>query len=210
MTSRRISGTGVYLTLLLVSGPVPGQSQQVVSRLDSLELRILETRVQKARLRVSEASFFRRLIPRIQATASFGLKDVIFVDPLTADPYLLGHDSFRLTISLPVTDVFDFTRHETARLELAQLEMEYQKACIVQVRRRDALMGTVARLERHLELLREELPLKARLLTYREILFQQGKSDYDTLVRARLQILSLRRSILDAEERLENARLALE
>jgi outer membrane protein TolC len=209
MKKRRVIETCIFLLLL---GPGSAWSQQLVSAssLDSLDLKILENRIEKARLQVSESAFLRRLIPRIQATASLGLKDVFFIDPLTADPYLLPHDSFRLTISLSVTDILDFTPQEMARLELSRLELEHQRASIKQARWRDALRATVVRLERQLELLRKELPLKARLVNYRELLFRQGKSDYDTLIRARLQLLSLKRSILELEQRIDDLRRGLE
>lgn len=212
MRNKRITRGGMFLSLLFLldSAPSPGQQVGSFSDLDSLELQILDTRIQEARQRVSQSSFLWRLIPRIHATASFGARDVFFVDPLTADPYLLPHDAFRLTASLPLTDIVDFTRQNLAAMELARLELERQKAGLEQARRRRGLRATVTRLERQLELLMEEEPLKARLVDYRELLFQQGKTDYDTLIRARLQLLSLKRSILDLEQRIDNVRRALE
>lgn len=134
------------------------------------------------------------------------MRDVVFIDPLTADPYLLPNDAFRLTFSLSVNDVLDFTRHELARLDLQLLEMEYRKNRIEQAQRRRRGAATVARLERQLELLEKEEPLKAKLVNYRELLFHQGKTDYETLIRARLQLLSLERSILQLEQRIADAR----
>jgi outer membrane protein TolC len=208
MKKNRIIWAGICLFLLFSPGGGSAPAQQVASAysLDSLDLKILENRVQRARLRVSESSFFRRLIPRIQATASFGVRDVVFIDPLSPDPYLLPNDAFRLTFSLSVNDVLDFTRHELARLDLQLLEMEYRKTRIEQAQRRRRGAATVARLERQLELLEKEEPLKAKLINYRELLFHQGKTDYETLIRARLQLLSLERSILQLEQRIADAR----
>jgi len=205
MKMKPITGAGICLFLLVGPGSTQAQPVASVFSLDSLDLRILENRIQKARLKVSEASFFRRLIPRVRATASFGLKEIVFVDPLTADPYLLPQDSFRLTISLPVTEVLDFTVEELALLDLQRLEMEYGRACIEQARVRKAGAATVSCLERQLELLEKEKPLKARLVKYRELLFHQGKTDYETLIRARLQLLALERSILQLEQRIADA-----
>ena len=212
MNNRRITGGGVFLSLLLLLDPVasPGQQPEAFSSIDSLDLKILEIRIQEARERVSQSSLVRRIIPRIHFTASFGVNEIFFIDPLTADPYVLPHDAFRLTLSLPVTEIFDFSRQNLACLELARLELERRKAEIEQAHRGEALRGTLIRLEHGLEQLKQEELLKSRLVDYSELLFEQGKTDYDTLIRARLQLLSLKRSMLDLEQRIEDARRALE
>ena len=187
----------------------PERSPHGGSLLDSLDLQILATRVEQALVKVSQNSLVRRLIPRIYATASFGVKDVVFLDPLTADPYLLPHDAFRLTISLPITEIFDFTKQQQARLELQRLKTEYKRARIAQLKRRDGLAEKMARLNRQLKLLEKEEPIRARLVNYFELLFHQGKTDYDTLVHARLQLLSLKRSILQLQQRIADAQQEL-
>jgi hypothetical protein len=53
-----------------------------------------------------------------------------------------------------------------------------------------------------LALLADELVLMRQLVAYNEMLFAQGKTEFDVLVRAKLQLLNLSRVIAQVSQRL--------
>jgi hypothetical protein len=78
---------------------------------DSMALSLLEIDIGKAEEKVTSTRFWRRLIPQVHLSASFGIRDLVFVDPASFIPYLIPHDSYRLTISLSLNELFFSSQH---------------------------------------------------------------------------------------------------
>ena len=107
--------------------------------LDSLDRRRLQIEIAKAEVRVTETSFWPRIIPQVHISASFGMHDIMFVEPTTFTTYILPRDAYRLTISLSLNDLFSSSRHTQAVLELEQLRTEESRQITKQLQSRESL-----------------------------------------------------------------------
>jgi outer membrane protein TolC len=171
--------------------PGPGRGE------DSAEIRLAEVRVAEAAIALDESSWWRRCLPRVNLSASFGMSEVLFLDP--AAPSILPRDTYRLTLSLPIHELLDFNRERQARLKL-----EESRLLLAQIRLRKAAdqmqsEDRTSATKAELTLLREEDELVRRLVRYYEVQFEQGEIRFDTLLRARLQLLNTRMRILRCE-----------
>jgi hypothetical protein len=163
------------------------------SLLDSLRLRLVEIDIANAQTEFSRNSFWRRLIPRVTLSASFGVRDLISADPVTGE--LLPRDSYRLHLSLSLSDLVDASGAEIAESRFLKLRCE-QEALLLTLRRRDGedSLRRVA-LRREIGLVSDERQLVERLVEFYETKFEQGSAEFNTLVRARLELIDVNRSI---------------
>ena len=189
--SRPASDAGVAATQLIFIDTLVQSSS-----IDSLELVLLHFEIAKASEQVRETSFWRRIIPQIHLSASFGMHDLIFIDPGSFTPYILPRDAYRLTISLPLNEAINSSRHTEATLELDRLKAELslrttqrQQARRSLERQLQALQAESASLERDMSLIQE-------LLHFNELRFQQGKIEFDALTRTKLELTSAMRTIM--------------
>ena len=83
---RRV-GTGTVL--LRTKSDVVNDALPATSSLDTLELRLLEIEIREREAKVQQTSFFVRLLPQIHFSASYGIRDLMFVDPASFTPYIL-------------------------------------------------------------------------------------------------------------------------
>jgi len=157
--------------------------------------------VERAGIDVSASSFIQRLIPRVTLSASFGVGEVVFRDPSTDALTVLPRDSYRLTLSLGLDQLLRAPDHDRAliRLRSAGLELARIRAQVSQ-RRYVRNMGETAA-QRELSILTEELSLVEQLVAYNEMLFAEGKIEFDVLARAKLQLLNLSRAIARTAQR---------
>ncbi|MEO8167329.1 MAG: TolC family protein [bacterium] len=162
---------------------------------DSLKLRLLDIEIARAELGVSETNIWHRLIPDVHLSASIGVRQLVFIDPTSFVPYTLPKDSYRLTASLSLSGIFSSTQHEQALLSLDQAQTE--KAMLEQKQHSDHERQIRERnaSQQELDLMQEEMKLLKEILEYTELLFNQGKADFDNLVKAKLQVLHLQQSI---------------
>jgi hypothetical protein len=165
------------------------------SCLDSLSLALLRIEIAKAQERATETNFWRRLIPHANVSASFGMHDIVFVDPTNYVPYILPRDAYRLTVSLSLSDLFNFSTHTQAVLELQRLqtEMTYQKVQKAQSRR--SLEEQLSALQDQLVSIEGEMTIIQDLLRFNQLRFQQGKIEFDALARSKLELSAASRSI---------------
>ena len=168
--------------------------------LDSLDRRRLQIEIAKAEVRVTETSFWPRIIPQVHISASFGMHDIMFVDPTTFTPYILPRDAYRLTISLSLNDLFSSPRHSQAVLELQRLRTEESRQIIKQRESRKSLEQQMLALQNQLELLQKEMSLIQQLLHFNELRFQQGKIEFDALIRSKLELISATKSIMQLHQ----------
>jgi len=163
--------------------------------IDSLELALLEIEIRKAAERVGETKFWKRIIPQIHISGSFGVRDVVFVDPTTFTPFILPRDFYRLTVSVSLNEVFDFSKHSLAELELERLSTERSYRLHWKVQLRKSIEHQLAALQEQLEFLQEEIGIVQELLRFNQLRFEQGKIEFDALMRTRLELLSIRKAI---------------
>jgi hypothetical protein len=164
--------------------------------LDSLDLRLLQIEIAKAEARMTETGFWPRIIPQVHISASFGMHDIMFVDPATFTTYILPRDAYRLTISLSLNDVFSSSRHTQAVLELERLRTEESLLTMKQLHSRKSLEHQLLALRDQAELLQKEMSLIQQLLHFNELRFQQGKIEFDALIRSKLELTSAMKSIM--------------
>jgi hypothetical protein len=175
------------LLILITCGIAVAQKSSV----DSLEIERLQTEIQRATLEVRRTDFLHRLTPRVTFTAAIGAQEMIFIDPSNGQTSLLPRDTYRLMVSLSLSDLFDTGSHESALLErnLKMLDLEFEKAR--QAQRRDEQLRRAEGLRIELAALMDQSDLYRRIERYYSILFEEGKVQFDALANARLRTLEL-------------------
>ena len=171
---------------------------------DSLEIVLAEIQVRQSTLVLSESSIWSRLVPRITLSAGFGMSDVAFIDPLSSTTSVLPRDSYRLTLSLSLNDILDFGRKASARVGLDESITRLKQLHSRQAAARSAEHRRMTALIDEIRSLRDELVLVQQLVRYYELQFEQGEIRFDTLLRARLQLLNTKSSVLRLEHALRN------
>ncbi len=160
--------------------------------LDSLELHGLHLRVAEAEDRVHATDFLHRLIPRITFAASFGLRDLLFVDSSDRVPFVIPSDLYRLTVSLSLSDMLSSHEHEAAILEREKRLLDLRSARIRQSVEHRARGERERSLRGELALLEDELEVLSGIHRFQTILFEEGKIQYDALARSELQVIEAR------------------
>jgi outer membrane protein TolC len=179
------------------------------SPVDSLEMALLDIEIRKAKERVSETSFWKRIIPQIHVSGSFGVRDVVFIDPTTFTPFILPRDAYRLTVSLSLSEVLNFSKHSLAELELDKLSTERTYQTLRKALLRKSIEQQLTELHEQLEFLREEVGIVQELLRFNQLRFEQGKIEFDTLMRTRLELLSVQKAIHRIEHQKSDLQLKL-
>ncbi|MGB2867276.1 MAG: TolC family protein [Bacteroidota bacterium] len=162
---------------------------------DSLELILLQIEIRKAEEHLSQTSFWRRLIPQIHVSASFGIHDVAFIDPATFVPYVIPHDSYRLTAALSLSDLFNSSPNALASLELERLNAQIAQTRSRQHQSRQTLLFQLNELEEELHALDTEVTIAQDLLRFDTLRFQQGKIEFDALMHTKLNLNNVTKTI---------------
>ena len=162
---------------------------------DSLELHLLDLDIEKARLNAARTDLWHRLIPSVSLSASLGVKDIFFIDPNTSLPYVLPRDVYRLTLTLPLSEILDNSQHALAELQIAQLQAQHARLLDHQQGTRQLLRQKLLSLEAESQLLRDQIRMSEDIIRFRQLLFEQGKLHYDVLVRSHLDLLDARKSL---------------
>jgi hypothetical protein len=163
--------------------------------LDRFDIRLLQIEIAKAELRVNETNIWTRIIPQVHISASFGMHDIMFVDPTTFTSYILPRDAYRLSVSVSLNDVLSSCKHTQALLELEQLRTEETRRTMKQLQSRKSLEQQLLALRDQAALLDKELALIKELLHFNELRFQQGKIEFDALTRTRLELLGVEKAL---------------
>ena len=107
---------------------VPDENHRpTVGPLDSLRFQAFEIEIEQAQLEVMETDFLHRMIPQMHFSASMGFKDLFFADPSNNVLSVLPKDAYRLSLTLPINEVFGFSKHRWAELKLFRLQLEYAR-----------------------------------------------------------------------------------
>ena len=182
------------------AGTVPIFSQRLMSLglnkiLDSLELLKLEIDIQKGENQVSQTNFFHRLIPQISISASYGIGNLLFIDPSSSAAYIIPKDAYRLSLSLSLSELLFSSKHSEALLQLTRLTTEYQHMKYLQEATQIALRLELLDIGDKLQSLEKQLSMIQDLIHFNELRFEQGKIEYDALIRTKLEMLSLQSNI---------------
>jgi outer membrane protein TolC len=182
------------------AGTVPIFSQRLMSLglnriIDSLQLHQLEIDIQKAEEQAGQTNFFHRLIPNISISASYGIGNLLFVDPSSTATYIMPKDAYRLSLNLSFSELFFSSKHSDAILQLSRLQTEYQHMKYLQEATQIALRLELQDIGEKLKSLEKQLSMIEDLIHFNELRFEQGKIEYDALVRTKIELLSLQTNI---------------
>jgi hypothetical protein len=169
--------------------------------LDSLELLKLEIDIQKGEDQVSQTNFFHRLIPQISISASYGIGNLLFIDPSSSAAYIIPKDAYRLSLSLSLSELLFSSKHSEALLQLTRLTTEYQHMKYLQEATQIALRLELLDIGDKLQSLEKQLSMIQDLIHFNELRFEQGKIEYDALIRTKLEMLSLQSNINDLKHK---------
>ena len=92
--------------------------------------------------------------------------------------------------------------HDRALVRLRAAQLDAVRLHVQVGQRRHARQADEIATRRELTLLAEELGLVRQLVTYNEMLFANGKTEFDVLARAKLQLLNLSRAISELSRQL--------
>ena len=130
----------------------------------------------------------------------------MFIDPESFVPYLIPHDAYRLSVSFSLNELLFSSRHAEALLDLARLKTEYALRKSQLALSRQALERQLGETAAQLQLLSEELLLIQDLRRFNELRFSQGKIEFDTLTRTRLELIAIK----EALQRLRQQKTSIE
>jgi outer membrane protein TolC len=159
--------------------------------IDSLEIHKLEIDIQKADEQATQTNIFHRLIPNISISASYGIGNLLFIDPSSYTTYVLPKDAYRLSFNLSISELFFSSKHSDALLQLSRLQTEYQHMKYLQEATQIALRLELQDIGEKLKSLEKQLSMIEDLIHFNELRFEQGKIEYDALLRTKIELLSL-------------------
>jgi outer membrane protein TolC len=163
--------------------------------IDSLEIHKLEIDIQKADEQATQTNIFHRLIPNISISASYGIGNLLFIDPSSYTTYVLPKDAYRLSFNLSISELFFSSKHSDAILQLSRLQTEYQHMKYLQEATQIALRLELQEIGEKLKSLEKQLSMIEDLIHFNELRFEQGKIEYDALLRTKIELLSLQTNI---------------
>lgn len=163
--------------------------------IDSLQLHQLEIDVQKAEEQAAQTNFFHRLIPNMSISASYGIGNLLFIDPSSSAAYIIPKDAYRLSLSLSLNELLFSSKHSEALLQLTRLTTEYQHMKYLQEANQLALRLELQDIGEKLKSLDKQLSMIEDLIHFNELRFEQGKIEYDALLRTKIELLSLQTNI---------------
>jgi outer membrane protein TolC len=163
--------------------------------IDSLEKHKLEIDIQKADEQATQTNIFHRLIPNISISASYGIGNLLFIDPSSYTTYVMPKDAYRLSFNLSISELFFSSKHSDALLQLSRLQTEYQHMKYLQEATQIALRLELQDIGEKLQSLEKQLSMIEDLIHFNELRFEQGKIEYDALLRTKIELLSLQTNI---------------
>jgi outer membrane protein TolC len=182
--------------------PEQGTSGISAKLLDSLALESVRLEIARASNRVERSSFWHRLLPRITASAGISLGGEMLVMANGTEPAPpIARSSFRLAVSIPISELFASQEHSDAEIALRKLRLAEEeiivrmKAAVENARRKRG----AAAAER--QLLAGQLKMLEHIHSFRQMQFDSGARDFESLVRSEMDLLAMkiRLANLDAE-----------
>ncbi len=168
----------------------PGRTDVSSPVLDSLARRLAILAVARAREEAASSDFWHRLMPRVSVEGGVGVRDIAFPD--ASGTIVLPKDSYRLTLSMPLSSLLEGSVHARAELGVAESETRFAMLLQRQALARRALERKKRELEEELAVLREVLVLRGSVLACLELLFAQGRADFRALAGSKVELTRLR------------------
>jgi hypothetical protein len=161
--------------------------------LDSLALEKLDLEIAHARDRVRMTDFWHRLLPRVSLSAGFaGGGDLLILNPEDRTSPQILRSSFRISFSLPLSDVISDAEHQGAILDLKKLCLAWAELQIRHAEAHRLARVQLAALTEQRTILSEQLMLLDHVARFKQMQFDRGKLEFDALMRARMDLLSMR------------------
>ena len=177
--------------------------------IDSLQLHLQELRIEEAQLQLKQTDFWHRLLPQVHLSASIGMRDILFIDPSYNILSVLPKDAYRITFTLSLSDLFDFSKHQVAELKLMGLRADFERLRQQQQASQKKLQRELSGLESLNVLTSDELRMKEGVLKFDDLRFQQGKIQYDALIRSKLDVLNMKKTIYHLNQQINEIRFKL-
>jgi len=163
--------------------------------IDSLELHKLEIEIKKAEEQVSQTNFFYRLIPQMNFSISYGIGNLLFIDPTSTTTFIVPRDAYRLSLGFSISDILFSSKHSEAIFQLTKLQTEYTHMKYLQEANQIALRLELYNIDYILKSLGKQLTMIQDIIHFNEMRFEQGKIEFDALIRTKLELLSLQSNI---------------
>jgi hypothetical protein len=170
--------------------------------LDSLYRSLALIEIAKADEAVAASNFWQRLIPHVSVNGGIGMRDLAFTDGTGS--LTLPKDSYRLTVALSLSDLFDGSACARAEIQRAEAETRFlilsrkqSLARLALLRKKDDVAGELAAL-------REELAVRTSLGAFQELLFTQGRIDFRALSEVKIDLIRLKHSVAGLSFRLRD------
>jgi hypothetical protein len=161
--------------------------------LDSLAQARIELDIAHARDRVRMTGFWHRLLPKVSLSAGFaGGGDLLMLKSEDRTSPEIIRSTFRITFSLPLSDAISDAEHQGAILDLKKLSLAWAELQIRHAEAHRIARVQLAALTEERTILGEQLILLDHVARFKQMQFDRGQLDYDALVRARMDILSMR------------------
>jgi hypothetical protein len=165
---------------------------------DSLDLQILDVEIARARVAVTQTDIWHRLLPQVAVSASVATKDLLFVDQANARSAVLPRDAFRVTASMSLSDILDQSRHLDAEYQLARLQLLRSRLLNHQELNRQIVTKRLWGATNELGLAVELCRIAEQTLRFKQLLFEQGRLQFDALMRARRDLIDATHAITRA------------
>ena len=179
---------------LMLSAVLTCRAQESAAE-DSLRREILRLAVRDAELEAERTDLWHRLWPRVELSAGLAVGDLLFAGP-DAATYVLPKDSYRLSIGLALGGLVDASPHEKALIALSRRRTELSLAEAQEQEARRSKVLLESRRDTLRAILAEELALKTESARFHAMLFEQGKTGFDDLLRSKFALLAARRSLI--------------
>ncbi|AGC43471.1 outer membrane efflux protein [Myxococcus stipitatus DSM 14675] len=165
------------------------------------EMRLAELRVAEVehRINANRASW----LPTIQLVGSVGAAKIGLSEPI------LGQSFAGINLTWALFDGRRFTEHLQLPMQLARREVQYQLALNTAIGRVQDAVVQEENEATSLRSLRTQVQLGRQLLDEAKRLFEQGHSDYLTVLTAMTNLVGLERASLQAQRLLLNHRVAV-
>jgi hypothetical protein len=163
----------------------------VYKLLDSIALYQKFLEIKKAEETANQTNIFHRMMPSVSISASYGIGNLLFIDPTTTAIYNIPKDAYRLSVSLSLSDLFKSHLHEQALLQIQSLQMEYQHMKYLQQASQLAVHLELMDVEYKLQSLDKQATMMEDLRHFNELRFEQGKIEYDVLLHSKIEVMNI-------------------
>jgi outer membrane protein TolC len=192
----------VALTLLLrlenaAAQKTSGSHDAIQEAFDSLSLARLELNIRRAEARVTRTSVWHRLLPHVSFAVAISAGHEVFLnDPLSLPSPPGLRASYRLSLQLPLSALWESEEQDAACTDLKSLHLERDQFLLSLASRRASDRRRDSALQAERRLLGEQLKVLEAILRFRQLRFDQGECSFESLVQAEMDVRSMQIRLL--------------